>query len=135
MWPNLCFVAALAAIFAGCAKSEAGVPQAGTAENAGAGGASTGGESSCHGERAALVQLLQTATSCASDSDCSYYVEPCLQTESGNCAGIFYVTASSVEAIDSQKADFEICLGHACGAGGTCALGPTPPTCISGKCR
>ncbi|HEY3256821.1 MAG TPA: hypothetical protein VGJ91_22855 [Polyangiaceae bacterium] len=104
-------------------------------------GAGTGGSagvdrpSSCVDERAALVQLLKAATACVRDADCMPYQAPCLQTESGNCGGIFYVTAASAKTIDDRKRDFEACSGSACGAGGVCGLGPTPPVCVAGQCR
>ena len=133
---NFCFVLALFVFGAGCADSGAPGAQGGASGAAGSAGQSAGADaSSCDGERAAFVMSVEAATSCADDADCTVYIAPCLQTESGNCAGIFYVAASSGKTIDARKADFEACAGHACGAGGACGLGPTSPKCVSGKCQ
>lgn len=105
----------------------------------GAGGSaqSTGGSapSACHEERTAFVDALLAGSVCERDDDCTFYQAPCLGVESGNCAGLFYLNDSTVEAIDNLKAGYESCWGQGCGAGGVCGLGPRVPKCVDKKCQ
>lgn len=99
------------------------------------GGGSSAGASACGESRAALVHALEGPASCEQDEECTAYSAPCLREESGNCAGIFYTNASSLDAVDARQAEYEECVGHACGGGGVCGLGPHNPTCVDGACR
>ena len=99
------------------------------------GGGSNAGASAGEESRSALADMVKQTANCKKDSECAVYNAPCLQQESGNCAGIFYTNVSSVDAIDARRSEYEACLGHACGAGGGCALGPHIPTCVDGVCR
>lgn len=105
----------------------------------GAGGTSqnTGGSppSECHDQRTAFVDALLAESACEKDDDCTFYQAPCLGVESGNCAGLFYLNASTVPAIDNLRADYESCWGQACGGGGVCGLGPSVPQCVDKKCQ
>ena len=113
-----------------CSTSNSSDATGGASQNAG--GAPTSG---CHAERALFVDALQAESACESDDECGFYQAPCLGVESGNCAGIFYVNASSVDAIDVLRSDYESCRGDACGGGGVCGLGPRLPKCIDQKCQ
>lgn len=105
----------------------------------GAGGASpnTGGASpsECLEERTAFVNALLAESVCEKDDDCTFYQAPCLGMESGNCAGIFYLNDSDVEAINNLRTDYEGCWGQACDGAGVCGLGPRVPQCIDKKCQ
>lgn len=105
----------------------------------GAGGSSqsTGGSppSMCPEERKAFVDALLAGSDCEKDDDCAFYQAPCLGAESGNCAGLFYLSGSALEAIDELRADYESCWGQACGGGGVCGLGPRAPRCVEKKCQ
>lgn len=92
------------------------------------------GSGACADERQALVQKIQASTACQAAEDCTAYVAPALQAESGNCAGIFYVSSAERASIEALDAARSACLGESDGAGGSCAFGPTLPACVEGVC-
>jgi hypothetical protein len=100
--------------------------------DAGVGGST--GEQSCAESRSALLTKIQQSTACVAATDCMEYDAPCLQQESGNCAGIFYIAKSQKDPIDSLESAYSTCAGNGCGAGGSCGLGGLPPACVQGTC-
>ena len=91
-------------------------------------------DGACSSSRSAFVDKVVSSTSCSADTDCIQYTALCLQVESNNCAGIFYVSKADQSVIDGLAADYESCTGMPCAAGGTCLLGGLPPICSNGKC-
>lgn len=123
---------------AGQAGADAG--QGGSSDGAAAGdgpSAGVGGTNSgdCQQRLTGFADALMMPAVCEGDSDCTQYTAPCLQAESGNCAGIFHVTTASVHSIDAAKAAYESCSATTCDAGGACGLGAVAPRCVNGHCR
>ena len=118
------------------AAGSAGAPpgNGGAGDGGSAAGGSAGGAGECGATRAGLVDAIANGMACTTDGDCTEYDAPCLQTEAGNCAGIFYVSKSALSIIQVALSTYEACVGQACDAGPTCALGGLPPACVEGVC-
>lgn len=89
---------------------------------------------SCDDQRTAFVGALTAMGSCVADVDCVVYTAHCVQADSGNCAGFFYLDKARITKLDGLRADLEACSDALCNPGPTCGLGPLTPKCISGQC-
>jgi len=118
------------AAFAGNGGSATG----GDGGSAGTGNGGSAGGVECGATRDAFVGAISGGMACTADADCTEYDAPCLQTEAGNCAGIFYVSRSALSTIQLARSTHDGCVGHACDAGPVCALGGLPPACVQGVC-
>jgi len=91
-------------------------------------------ERRCSDQKSSLVDALKGERACTSDADCVQYNALCAQEDSGNCAGIFYVSASQISQLNQLLAALDTCLGSSCNDGPKCGLAGLAPSCVDGLC-